>query len=76
MVDKKDDKSRVWRPKRNNNEEGDSQESAVDVSMVFILPMEFMAPADRNNATRMEEQMAQLVLEPMPATFEKPEDEK
>ncbi|RLN33292.1 retrotransposon protein, putative, unclassified [Panicum miliaceum] len=44
--------------------------------MVFILLMEFMAPNDRDKATRVEEQMAQLVLKPMTATFEKPEEEK
>src|SRR5687767_6230484 len=76
MVDKKDERSRVWHPKRNNNEEGDNQESTADVSMVFILPMEFMAPADRDDTTKIEEQMAQLALEPMTATFEKPEDDK
>ncbi|KAK8443861.1 hypothetical protein SEVIR_9G044002v4 [Setaria viridis] len=44
--------------------------------MVFILSMEFMAPADRDDATKIEERMAQLALEPMTATFEKPENEK
>src|SRR5687768_2348557 len=75
-MDKKNDRSRVWRPKRNDREGDDNQESAADVSMVFILVMEFMAPTDRYDMSEREEQMAQLVLEPMMATFEKPEDEK
>ena len=43
---------------------------------MVILPMEFMTPADRRNMSAIEEQMAQLALEPMTATFEKPEDDK
>ena len=75
-LDKKGVKSQVWCPRRKADEENDDQGSAADVNMVFILPMEFMAPADRDNATEIEERMAQLVLEPMTATFEKLEDEK
>ena len=44
--------------------------------MVFVLLMEFMAPADHDELSEAEQGMAQLTLEPMPATFEKPEDEK
>ncbi|RLN23454.1 retrotransposon protein, putative, unclassified [Panicum miliaceum] len=66
-------KSRVWRPKK-NGQETNNQGSAAEIDMVFILPMEFMAPNDRDEVTKTEEeQMAQLVLEPMMATFEKPE---
>ncbi|XP_022683761.1 S-(+)-linalool synthase, chloroplastic-like [Setaria italica] len=43
--------------------------------MVFFLPMEFMSPTD-HEATEAEQEMAQLALEPMLATFEKSEDEK
>jgi len=69
-------KSRIWRPKK-NDQEANSQESAAEINMVFILPMEFMAPSDRDKVTNTEEeQIAQLVLEPMTAMFEKPEEEK
>lgn len=44
--------------------------------MVFTLPREFMAPTDEDEASKLEEPMAQLTLEPMPAIFEKLEDEK
>src|SRR5688572_11209130 len=77
-TDKKEGRPRVWRPKRNNKEDDESagNESAADIGMVFILPMEFMTPADRQDMSAIEEQTAQLALEPMIATFEKPEDEK
>ena len=35
-----------------------------------------MAPADSDEEPELEEAMAQLALEPVPATFEKPEDDK
>ena len=46
--------------------------------MVFVLPIEFMAQVDSDEEpeTGVEEAMAQLALEPVPATFEKPEDNK
>ena len=44
--------------------------------MVFMLPSEVMALDDDDEGQDLEEAMAQLNLEPMPATFEKPEDEK
>jgi len=44
--------------------------------MVFMLPCEFMAPGDDDERQDLEEAMAQLNLEPVPTTFEKPEDEK
>ena len=44
--------------------------------MVFMLPSEFMVPDDNEEKQDLEEAMAQQNLEPIPATFEKPEDEK
>ena len=44
--------------------------------MVFMMPREFMAPADGDEEPDLEEAMAQLALEPVPATFKKPEDDK
>ena len=39
--------------------------------MIFMLPSEFMAPDDDCEEQDLEEAMAQLNLEPIPATFEK-----
>ena len=77
-TDKREGRSQVWRPKRNDkgDEESAGDESAAEIGMVFILPMEFMTPADQQDISAMEEQMAQLTLEPMIVTFEKLEDEK
>jgi len=44
--------------------------------MVFIMPEEFMPQDDEDHEPELEEAMAQLNLEPLPATFEKPEDDK
>ena len=44
--------------------------------MVFIMLKEFMAPYDEDCHPEFKEAMAHLNLEPLPATFEKPEDEK
>ena len=44
--------------------------------MVFIMPKEFMAPCDEDHGPELEEAMAQLNLEPLPITFEKPEDDQ
>ena len=46
------------------------------INMVFIMPKEFMAPCDEDHEPELEEAMAQLNLEPLPATFEKLEDDK
>ena len=44
--------------------------------MVFIMPKEFMAPGDEDHEPELEEVLALLNLEPLPSTFEKPEDDK
>ena len=44
--------------------------------MVFMLSSEFMAPGSGEDELDLEEAVDQLTLEPVPATFEKPEDEK
>jgi hypothetical protein len=44
--------------------------------MVFMLPMEFMAPTSNGEMSDTEGGMAQLSLDLMPATFEKPEEKK
>ena len=37
--------------------------------MIFIMPKEFMVPNDEDHEPELEEAMAQLNLEPLPATF-------
>ena len=44
--------------------------------MVFIMPKEFMASGDEDHEPELEEAKTQLNLEPLPAKFEKPEDDK
>ena len=44
--------------------------------MVFIIPEEFMVPCGESHEPELEDAMAQLNLEPLPAMFEKPEDDK
>ena len=69
-------RSEVWRVKPKADEEQPSGSSAAPINMVFMLPSEFMAADDDCEEQDLEEAMAQLNLEPIPATFEKPEDEK
>ena len=62
----------MWRPKpKADKDDG----PAAGVNMVFMLPKEFMAPIDLDTSDE-EEGLAQLTLDPTPAIFEKPEDEK
>ena len=75
-LNKKGVKSQVWRIKPRADDEQDSDSSAAPVNMVFMMPREFMAPADNNEDPELEEAMAQLALEPVPAMFEMPEDGK
>jgi hypothetical protein len=43
--------------------------------MVFMLPMEFLAPSSDEEENVLSNQIAQLVLDPMMAIFEKPTDD-
>jgi len=47
---------------------------SVDVNMVFMLPMEFLAPSSDDEEVDFSDQIAQLALDPMTAIFEKPAD--
>ena len=69
-------RSEVWRVKPKADDEQQSGSSAAPVNMVFMLPSEFMAPDNDCEEQDLEEAMTQLNLEPIPATFEKAEDEK
>ena len=75
-LNKKGVKSQVWRVKPKADDEQDSGSSAVTINMIFIMPKEFMAPDDEGHEPELEEAMAWLNLEPLPVTFEKPEDDK
>ena len=57
----------VWHPK----EKADGAEAA-SITMVFVLPMEFKASSNEE----VQQTMAQLSLDPMQATFEKPGDKE
>jgi len=57
----------VWRAKK----KADGVEP-MSVNMVFVLPLEFKAPSDE----AVEHAMAQLSLDPMRVTFDKPEDKE
>jgi hypothetical protein len=75
-LSKKGVKSQVWHAKPRTDDDQDSGSSAAPVNMVFIMLKEFMAPRDEDCQPELEEAMAQLNLEQLLATFEKPEDEK
>jgi len=66
----------------NSGQSGDQQQSdpkgkgpSADVNMVFMLPMEFLAPSS-DDELEFSDQIAQLALDPMTAIFEKPADVK
>jgi hypothetical protein len=44
--------------------------------MVFMLPMEFLAPLSDVEETSLPSQIAQLALDPMTAIYEKPSDDE
>jgi len=44
--------------------------------MVFMLPMEFLAPFSDHEEVNLPNQIAQLALDPMMAIFEKPSDDE
>ena len=44
--------------------------------MVFMLPMEFLAPFSDDEEIDFPDQIAQLALDPMTAIFEKPSDDE
>ena len=65
----------------NSAKSGDRQQSdpkgkgpSVDVNMMVMLPMEFLAPFSDDEEINFPDQIAQLALDPMTAIFEKPAD--
>ena len=73
---KKGVKAEVWHIKPRADDRQDPGSSAAPINKVFILPSEFMAPDSDDEKQSLEEVVAQLNLEPIPTTFEKPKDEK
>ena len=73
---KKEVKSQVWCVKPKADDWQDPGSLSAPVNMVFMSPMEFMVPDSDGEEPDLEEVVAQLTLEPVPATFEKPKDEK
>jgi hypothetical protein len=49
---------------------------STDINMVFMLPIEFLAPSDDEEEVVLSNQVAQLALDPMMAIFEKPSDDE
>jgi len=49
---------------------------SIDVNMVFMLPIEFLAPSSDDEGISLPDQIAQLALDPMTAIFEKPSDDE
>jgi len=49
---------------------------SADINMVFMLPMEFLAPFSDDEEVDFPDQIAQLALDPMTAMFEKPTDDE
>ena len=66
---------------KNSGQSGDQQQPdpkgkgpSVDVNMVFMLLIEFLAPSSEDEELDFSDQIAQLALDPMTAIFEKPTD--
>ena len=49
---------------------------SADVNMVFMLPIEFLAPSSDDEEISLPDQIAQQALDPMTAIFEKPSDDE
>jgi hypothetical protein len=49
---------------------------SADINMVFMLPMEFLAPSNDEEEVVLSDQVAQLTLDPMMAVFEKPTNDE
>jgi len=66
----------------NSGKSGDQQPNpkgegpSADVNMVFMLPMEFLAPSSDDEELDFSDQIAQLALDPMTTIFEKSADNK
>jgi len=75
-------KERRVKQGENSGQSGDQQQPdpkgkgpSADVNIVFMLPMEFLAPSS-DDELEFSDQIAQLALDPMRAIFEKPADDE
>jgi len=74
----------LYREESSSNERPENRQQSkykgkglsVDVNMVFMLPMEFLAPSNDEEETVLSNQIALLALDPMMAIFEKPSNNK
>ena len=72
----------LYREENSSNSENRQQSNSKgkgpsgNVNMVFMLPMEFLAPFSDDVEINFPDQIAQLALDPMMAIFEKPSDDK
>jgi len=67
----------------NSGQSGDQQQPdpkgkgpSADVNIVFVLPMEFLAPSSDDEGLDFSDQISQLALDPMTAILEKPADDE
>jgi hypothetical protein len=68
-------RSWVWHVRSKTDDSEDPDIPVAPINMVFML-RDFMAPIENREESELEQSMAQLNLEPMPATFKKPEEDK
>ena len=59
------------KPKDRQRLDGKGKGPSTDVNMVFMLPMEFLAPFSDDEEINIPDQIAQMVLNAMTAVFEK-----
>ena len=69
-------RSQVWRVKPRADDDQGPESPAASVNMVFMLPSEFKALNLEETDSEEEPAAAELALDPISATFEKPKDEK
>jgi len=62
------------KPRDQQQSDSKGKGPSADVNMVFMLPMEFLAPFSDDEEADFPDQIAQLALDPMTAVFGKPAD--
>jgi len=74
--ERREDLSKGVNSGKSEDQQPDSKRKgpSADVNIVFMLPMEFLAPSSDDEELDFSDQIAQLALDPMTAIFEKPAD--
>jgi hypothetical protein len=72
----REESSSSKRPENRQQSEYKGKGPSADVNMVFMLPIEFLAPSDDEEETVLSDPIAQLALDPMMVVFEKPTDDE